>query len=142
FMDIKCRQAGLRPNCVVITATIRALKMHGGVGRIVPGRPLPEEILQENVTAVEEGCRNLAHMIKIARYYGVPVVVAINRFAGDTDAEIEAVQRIAVEAGARMAYPSTAYAEGGAGAVDLARAVVEACEQDADFRFLYPDDLS
>lgn len=142
FMDIKCRQAGLRPNCVVVTATIRALKMHGGVGHIVPGRPLPEEILQENVTAVEEGCRNLAHMIRIARYYGVPVVVAINRFAGDTDAEIEAVQRIAVEAGARMAYPSTAYAEGGAGTVDLAQAVVEACEQDTDFRFLYPDDLS
>lgn len=143
FMDIKCRQAGLRPHCVVVTATVRALKMHGGVGRIVPGRPLPEEMRRENTAAVEAGGRNLAHMIKITRSYGVPVVVAINRFAGDTDAEIETVQRIAVAAGARAACPSTAHPEGGAGAVDLARAVDAACaDNDADFRLLYPDDLS
>lgn len=141
FMDIKCRQANLRPSCVVVTCTIRALKMHGGVGHIAPGRPLPEEILRENVTAVETGCRNLAHMIKIAHYYGVPVVVAINRFTTDTDAEIETVRRIAVQAGARTAYPSTAHADGGAGTTDLARAVVEACAEETDFRFLYPDDL-
>ncbi|RJX22118.1 MAG: formate--tetrahydrofolate ligase [Desulforudis sp.] len=141
FMDIKCRQARLRPNCVVVTCTIRALKMHGGVGHIVPGRPLPEEILRENVAAVEVGCRNLAHMIKIAHYYGVPVVVAINRFATDTEAEIETVRRIAIQAGARTAYPSTVHADGGAGAADLARAVVEACAQETDFRFLYQDDL-
>ncbi|MGC7879656.1 formate--tetrahydrofolate ligase, partial [Desulforudis sp. 1190] len=99
FMDIKCRQSGLRPNCVVINATVRALKMHGGAGRVVAGRPLPEEITCENLPALEEGCRNLAHMIKIAGYYGVPVVVSINRFVTDTDAEVETVRRKALEAG-------------------------------------------
>lgn len=143
FMDIKCRQANLRPHCVVVTATIRALKMHGGVGRIVPGRALPEEIRRENVAAVEAGCRNLVHMIRITRGYGVPVVVAINRFADDTDAEVAAVRRIAVRAGAQAAHPSTAHPDGGAGAVDLAGAVARACaDNGADFRLLYPDDLS
>lgn len=142
FMDIKCRQSGLRPNCVVINATVRALKMHGGAGRVVAGRPLPEEITCENLPALEEGCRNLAHMIKIAGYYGVPVVVSINRFVTDTDAEVETVRRKALEAGADAAHQMTAWAEGGAGAVDLARSVVEMCERETDFRFLYPDDLS
>jgi len=142
FMDIKCRQSGLRPNCVVINATVRALKMHGGAGRVVAGRPLPEEITRENIPALEAGCRNLAHMIKIAGYYGVPVVVSINRFVTDTDAEIETVRRKALEAGADAAHQMTAWAEGGAGAVDLARSVVEMCERETDFRFLYPDDLS
>ncbi|MGC7846426.1 formate--tetrahydrofolate ligase [Desulforudis sp. 1088] len=142
FMDIKCRQSGLRPNCVVINATVRALKMHGGAGRVVAGRPLPEEITCENLPALEEGCRNLAHMIKIAGYYGVPVVVSINRFVTDTDAEVETVRRKALEAGADAAHQMTAWAEGGAGAVDLARSVVEMCERETDFRFLYPDHLS
>jgi formate--tetrahydrofolate ligase len=142
FMDIKCRQSGLRPDCVVVTCTVRALKMHGGVGRIIPGKPLPEEIRRENVTAVEEGCRNLAHMIRIASYYGVPVVVAVNRFLDDTDAEVEAILREAVRAGALSAHQVTAWAEGGAGAVDLAAGVVEACARGGEFRFLYPDELS
>ncbi|MDI6907280.1 MAG: formate--tetrahydrofolate ligase [Thermoanaerobacterales bacterium] len=142
FMDIKCRQSGLRPNCVVVTCTIRALKMHGGAGEVVPGRPLPEELLRENIPALEEGCRNLGHMIRIAGYYGVPVVVAVNRFTHDTDSEVETVRRFALAAGARAACQHTAWAEGGAGAVELARAVAEACEGKTDFRFLYPDDLS
>jgi formate--tetrahydrofolate ligase len=142
FMDIKCRYSGLTPDCVVITSTIRALKMHGGVGNVVAGKPMPEELLKENVPAVERGCENLAHMIKVARYYGVPVVVSVNRFVADTDAEVETVRLKALEAGAEGAYPITVWADGGAGATDLARAVVDACEKPKDFRFLYPDDLS
>lgn len=141
FMDIKCRLAGLCPSCVVITCTIRALKMHGGVGRVVPGRPLPEELLRENVPAVERGTANLAHMIGLARLYGLPAVVAINRFPGDTDAEIEVVRQRALEAGARSAAAITVWAEGGAGGLELAEAVVEACEEPVSFRFLYPDNL-
>lgn len=142
FMDIKCRQSGLRPDCVVVTCTIRSLKMHGGVGRIIPGKPLPEEIRRENPAAVAEGCRNLAHMVKVARYYGVPVVVAVNRFLGDTDAEVETVLREAVRAGAMSAHQVTAWAEGGAGASELAAGVVSACERGGEFRLLYPDELS
>ncbi len=142
FMDIKCRHSGLTPDCVVITSTIRALKMHGGVGKVVAGKPMPEEILKENIPAVERGCDNLAHMIKVAKYYGVPVVVSINRFVADTDAEVEAVRLKALAAGAEGAYPISVWADGGAGATDLARAVVEACEKPKDFRFLYPDDMS
>ncbi|WP_031516500.1 formate--tetrahydrofolate ligase [Desulfofalx alkaliphila] len=142
FMDIKCRQSGLRPDCVVITCTIRALKMHGGLGKVVAGKPLPEELTKENLPALERGCDNLAHHIKVARYYGVPVVVAINRFTPDTDPEVELVQKKALEAGAQGAYPITVWRDGGEGAVDLARAVVEACDRPADFKLLYPDELS
>ncbi|MDI6631391.1 MAG: formate--tetrahydrofolate ligase [Bacillota bacterium] len=142
FMNIKCRYSGLKPDCVVITCTIRALKMHGGVGNVVAGKPLPEEILKENVPAVERGCENLAHMIKIAKYFGVPVVVSVNRFVADTDAEVETVRQKALEAGAEGAYPITVWADGGAGAIDLAKAVVEACEKPSNFQFLYPDELS
>lgn len=142
FMNIKCRQSDLRPDCVVITCTIRALKMHGGLGRVVAGKPLPPELTAENIPALEQGCANLAHQIKVARYFGVPVVVAINRFTTDTDAEIQLVQQQALAAGALGAYPITVWRDGGAGAVELAQAVVEACEQPSDFNFLYPDELS
>ncbi|MBM7855988.1 formate--tetrahydrofolate ligase [Desulfohalotomaculum tongense] len=142
FMDIKCRQSGLRPDCVVITCTVRALKMHGGLGKVVAGKPLPEELTRENIPALEKGCANLAHQIKVARYFGVPVVVSINRFTPDTDAEVEVVRQKALEAGAMGAYPITVWRDGGEGAVDLARAVVEACEQPSDFKLLYPDELS
>lgn len=142
FMNIKCRQSGLRPNCIVITCTVRALKMHGGIGNIVAGKPLPEELTTENLPALEKGCANLSHHIKIASYYGVPVVVAINRFTTDTDAEIELIKEKAVEAGALGAYPITVWSDGGEGAVELANAVVKACEKPTEFKFLYDDDLS
>jgi len=142
FMNIKCRQSGLRPSCVVITCTIRALKMHGGLGNVVAGKPLPEELTRENLPALEKGCANLAHHIKVASYFGVPVVVSINRFTPDTDAEVALVRQKALEAGALGAYPITVWADGGAGAVELAEAVVAACEKPSDFRLLYPDNLN
>ncbi|AEG58500.1 formate--tetrahydrofolate ligase [Desulforamulus ruminis] len=142
FMDIKCRQSGLRPSCVVLTCTIRALKMHGGLGNVVAGRPLPEELTKENLAALEKGCANLIHHINIASSYGIPVVVSINRFTPDTDAEVALVRKMALEAGALGAYPITVWADGGAGAVELAEAVAAACEKPADFQLLYPDDLN
>lgn len=142
FMDIKCRQSGLKPSCVVLTCTIRALKMHGGLGNVVAGRPLPEELTKENLPALEKGCSNLAHHIKNASQFGVPVVVSINRFTPDTDAEVALVREKALEAGALGVYPITVWADGGTGAVELAEAVVAACEKPADFQLLYPDNLS
>lgn len=142
FMDIKCRQSGLRPSCVVITCTIRALKMHGGLGKVVAGKPLPPELTTENLPALEKGCANLAHHIKVASYYGIPVVVSINRFTPDTDAEVALVREKALEAGALGAYPITVWADGGEGAVELAEAVVAACEKPSEFQLLYPDNLS
>lgn len=140
FFDIKCRVSGLRPDCVVLVATVRALKMHGGLGRVVPGKPLPPELTTENLAYLEKGCANLRAIIRIARLFGVPVVVAINRFTTDTDAEIALIQRVADEAGAEDAVPTEHWAKGGAGARELAEAVVKACEQPKDFAMLY--DLS
>jgi formyltetrahydrofolate synthetase len=140
FFDIKCRYSGLIPNCVVLVATIRALKMHGGGPKVTAGQPLHPDYTLEQLELVEKGCSNLVRMIRSARLFGVPVVVAINRFAHDTPAEIELVRRIAVQAGAHDAVPSNHWAEGGAGAADLGRAVLAACEQPASFRFLYPLD--
>lgn len=142
FFDIKCRTSGLIPNCVVMVATVRALKMHGGLGRIVPGKPLPKELTEENLDYLRKGCANLEAHIAIARQFGIPVVVAVNRFTTDTDAEIELVRQVAKNAGALDAVPSEHWAKGGAGARDLAEAVVEACEQPSDFKFLYPLDVS
>ncbi|MEE9201535.1 MAG: formate--tetrahydrofolate ligase [Candidatus Brocadiales bacterium] len=142
FMNIKCRYSGLKPNAAVIVATIRALKMHGGVGKIVAGKPLPEELLRENVPAVEKGCENLIHMIESMKLYGIPSVVAINAFHTDTKAEIEAIKAIAREYGAEDAVESNHWAKGGAGAEDLARAVVAAAEKPSNFKFLYPLEAS
>jgi formate--tetrahydrofolate ligase len=142
FMDVKCRQSGLRPSCVVITLSIRALKMHGGLGKIVAGKPLPEELMQENLPAIEKGCENLAHCIKIAKYFGVPVVVSINRFTFDTDAEVKLVRQKALEAGALDAVPIEVWLKGGEGGTELAKAVVKACNMKSKFKFLYPDDIS
>jgi formate--tetrahydrofolate ligase len=142
FFDIKCRQSGLRPDAAVMVATVRALKMHGGVGRIVAGKPLDPALGQENVDAVRKGSDNLAAQIENVRVFNVPVVVAINHFPSDTDAEVAAIREVALAAGARDVVVSRHFAAGGAGAEDLARAVWSAAEEGApDFRLLYPDDL-
>ncbi|MGI5917934.1 MAG: formate--tetrahydrofolate ligase [Anaerolineae bacterium] len=141
FFNIKCRVTGMIPNCVVLVATIRALKMHGGLGRIVPGRPLPEELTRENLEYLERGCDNLRTHIAIARSFGVPVVVAVNRFTTDTDAEIDLIRKIAIDAGAEDAVPSDHWARGGEGARALAEAVMAAAEKPSNFRFLYPLDI-
>jgi len=138
FMNIKCRASGLVPSCVVIVATVRALKMHGGGPKVVAGKPLAPEYTDENLGLLAKGLPNLAAHIKNARSFGVPVVVAINRFSSDTDAEVEAIRKGALEAGAEDAVPSTHWADGGAGAVPLAKAVMAACEKPSDFKFLYP----
>ena len=142
FFDIKCRISGLKPDCVVIVATVRALKMHGGGPRVVPGKPLPEEYLKENLDLLAEGVCNLIRHIEIAQMFGVPVVVAINRFPSDTDAEIDLIIRAAQDAGAAAAVPATHWADGGKGAKELAQAVIDACEKPSNFRLLYPDEMS
>ncbi|TAJ99817.1 MAG: formate--tetrahydrofolate ligase [Chloroflexota bacterium] len=141
FFDIKCRASGLRPDAAVVVATIRALKMHGGVGRIVAGKPLDPALQEENVEAVARGAQNLAKQIENVCLFNVPVVVAINAFPTDTPAEVEAVKRVSLEAGARDAVLANHWAEGGAGATDLAAAVWAAAEEGApDFQLLYPDE--
>jgi formate--tetrahydrofolate ligase len=142
FFDIKCRASGLAPDAAVVVATVRALKMHGGVGRIVAGRPLDEALTSENVGAVRAGCANLAAHVEIVRAYGVPVVVAINAFPTDTPAEYAAIREAALAAGARDAVVTTNWAEGGRGAEALAIAVRDAAAADSGvFRLLYPDEM-
>jgi formyltetrahydrofolate synthetase len=142
FFNIKCRYSGLTPDCVVLVATIRALKMHGGGPKVVAGQPLAHAYLEENLELLEKGCSNLAKMIANAKAFGIPVVVAVNKFKTDTPAEIDLVRKLAVEAGAEDAVLSDHWARGGAGAVDLARAVAAACEKPHHFRFLYPLEMS
>ena len=144
FMDIKCRTSGLRPNCVVLVATIRALKMHGGGPKVVAGRPLDKAYTDENLPLLTKGVANMQRCIEIARLYGVPVVVAVNRFTYDTAAEVEMVERTAQEAGAIAAVMSNHWAEGGEGAQELAQAVIDACNHSSaeDFRFLYPLEMT
>jgi formyltetrahydrofolate synthetase len=138
FFDIKCRYSGLIPNVVVLVATVRALKMHGGGPKVVAGKVLDPAYLEENLELLAAGCENLMAHVRNARRFGVPVVVAVNRFHTDTDAEAELIRRKALEAGAEDAVATTHWADGGAGAVALAEAVVKACEKPADFHFLYP----
>ncbi len=142
FFNIKCRYSGLKPDCVVLVATIRALKMHGGGPKVVAGQPLAHAYLEENLELLDKGCSNLVRMIANAKQFGIPVVVAVNRFKTDTMAEIDLVRRIAVAAGAEDAVLSDHWAQGGAGAVDLGKAVIAACEKPRDFRFLYPLEMS
>ena len=141
FFDIKCRTSGLVPNCVVLVGTIRALKMHGGGPTVTPGKPLPDEYVQEDLALLEKGVCNLTRNIEIARMFGVPVVVAINRFPADSDAEVELARKAAEGAGAEAAVMSDHWAHGGKGAVELAEAVIAACERPTDFKLLYGDNM-
>ena len=142
FFDIKCRYSGLTPDCVVLVATVRALKMHGGVGKIVAGKPLPPELISENLPALERGCANLVKQIENARKFGVPVVVAINHFPTDTDAEMALIHAKSEQAGANDVAISRVWSEGGEGGVDLANAVVRACALPKQFKFLYDLNIS
>jgi methylenetetrahydrofolate dehydrogenase (NADP+)/methenyltetrahydrofolate cyclohydrolase/formyltetrahydrofolate synthetase len=142
FFDIKCRVSGLVPNCVVLVSTVRALKMHGGGPRVVAGKPLDKAYTEENLELLEKGLPNLLQHIENILKFGVPVVVAINRFKDDTDAEIELIRQRARETGAEDAVESTVWMDGAKGGAALAEAVVKACEKPNSFKFLYPDEIS
>jgi formyltetrahydrofolate synthetase len=142
FLDVKCRYSGLIPNVIIIVATIRALKMHGGGPKVVAGRPLDKAYTEENLGLLEKGAGNLAKHIENARLFGVPVVVAVNSFKYDTEEEIKLVQRIAKDAGAEGAFKCTHWMHGGKGAIELAEAVTQAAEKTNHFEFLYPLDWS
>ena len=137
FFNIKCRSSGLVPDVVVVVATIRALKVHGGGPEITPGGALDEVYRTENIAILKKGCVNMKKHIENARVYGVPVVVAINKFETDTDAETAVVREAALAAGATDATPSNHWAEGGKGAVDLAKGVIAASSQEKNFSLLY-----
>ncbi|GAA5968753.1 hypothetical protein JCM3765_000856 [Sporobolomyces pararoseus] len=141
FCNIKCRKSGLHPNAVVLVATIRALKMHGGGPDVTPGKPLPEVYLNENLEILEKGCSNLAKHIENAKKLGIKVIVAVNRFTADTPAEIALVEKEALAAGADAAVACNNWAEGGKGAIDLGKAVIEACSSPNPFKFLYDLEL-
>jgi formate--tetrahydrofolate ligase len=142
FFDIKCRASGLAPDAAVVVATVRALKMHGGVGRIVAGKPLDPALLEENVDAVRRGAANLAKQIENVTMFGVSAVVAINSFPTDAPAEVEAIREVSLAAGARDAVVATHFGDGGAGAAALAEAVWAAAIEPGEFRLLYPDDMA
>jgi len=145
LIDVKCRQSGLKVDCAVVVASIRALKVHGGAFVLRPGQPyeeVKEAAERENVEAVERGCENLKKNIEIVKTFGVPVVVALNRFTTDTDREIEVVRKKALEAGADGFAVSECWAKGGEGAIDLAKEVLRVLEEKpSEMRLLYPDDL-
>jgi len=142
FFDIKCRYSGLTPQVVVMVATVRALKMHGGGPKVVAGKPLASEYTDENLDLLKKGLPNLVQHIENALKYGVNVVVAVNSFSTDTSAEVEMVRKAALEAGAMDAVVARHWMEGGKGAIALAEAVVKACDQPSNFKFLYPLELS
>jgi formate--tetrahydrofolate ligase len=138
FFDIKCRASGLKPNAVVVVCSIRALKMHSGDFTVVAGKPLDEALVKENLDAVERGSENLAKQIENIRLFGVPVVVAINKFDTDTKRELELAKGIAIANGADDCQVSELWRYGSRGGVDLAKAVVRAAEKRSHFKFLYP----
>jgi len=140
FFNIKCRAGGLVPNAVLLVATIRALKMHSGRFKVIPGKPLDPGLTRENLEAVAAGCANLQKHIENVRLFGVPSVVCINRFTTDTEGEMEVVRQKALEAGAERVVVSNVWAEGGKGGVEVAEALVEACEKQNHFKLLYPDE--
>ena len=141
FFNIKCRVSGLKPDAAVLVATVRALKAHSGEYKIVAGKPLPPELLEENPEHVLAGAANLRKQIENVQVHGVSPVVAINAFPTDHPSEHAAIKDIAEALGARVAI-CTHFADGGAGAVELAQAVVAACDEESHFEFLYPDDAS
>ncbi len=142
FFDIKCRYSGLVPNAVVLVATVRALKMHGGGPKVVAGKPLASEYTDENLELLEAGLGNMQVHIQNALRFGIPVVVAVNSFATDTPAEVELVRQAALEAGAEDAVVARHWMEGGDGAKALGEAVIAACEKPSNFQFLYDLNLS
>jgi len=137
FMNIKCRYSGLVPDAVVLVATVRALKMHGGGPPVTPGQPLKPEYTQSNVPLVEKGFCNLRKQIENVKFFGVPVVVAVNKFHTDAPEELDAMVRLAKEAGADDAVMCEHWAKGGPGAANLAKAVDAVCAKDNNFKFLY-----
>ncbi|KAJ6650333.1 hypothetical protein lerEdw1_013384 [Lerista edwardsae] len=137
FFNIKCRYSGLRPHVVVLVATVRALKMHGGGPTVTAGVPMPKEYTEENLQLLGKGCSNLSKQIQNASTFGIPVVVAVNMFKSDTEAELQLVIRMAKEAGAFDAVKCTHWADGGKGSVALAEAVQKASQAPSHFKFLY-----
>ena len=137
FFNIKCRSSGLVPDVVVVVATIRALKVHGGGPEIQTGAPLPEAYRKEDTELLRKGCVNLKKHISNAKTYGVPVVVAVNKFETDTEAEVEVLREEALAAGAEAAVPANHWAEGGAGAIELGKAVIAASSKPKNFSLLY-----
>uniref|UniRef100_A0A672PJW4 formate--tetrahydrofolate ligase n=1 Tax=Sinocyclocheilus grahami TaxID=75366 RepID=A0A672PJW4_SINGR len=141
FFNIKCRHSGLKPHVVVLVATVRALKMHGGGPTVTAGTPLPKEYIEENLALLEAGCSNMRKQVENAQLFGVPVVVAVNAFKTDTKAELDLICKLAKEAGAFDAVHCSHWADGGAGAADLARAVQKAADLPNSFKFLYDIEL-
>ena len=140
FMNIKCRYSGLTPDAVIIVATVRALKYHSGKFDIKPGKKLPKKLIQEDIESIEQGIGNLAKQIENAKLFGVPVIVAINRFPTDTDKEVEYVKNRASELGADQSVISEVFAKGADGGIDLANAVVQVIEKgDKNFKLLYDE---
>ncbi len=137
FWNVKSRFSGLKPNVSVLTSTIRALKMHGGGPKVVPGIAMDAVYTKENLELVEKGCENMVHMIGVIRKAGINPVVCVNRFYTDTDAEVAIVKKAAEAAGARCAE-SKHWEKGGDGALEFADAVIDACNEENDFKFLYP----
>jgi len=142
FFDIKCRASGMTPDAVGMVVTLRAIKMHGADVRIKAGQKLPASLVEPNVEALDRGLANVAKHIENVNSFGVPLVVLVNRFPTDTDAELEHVRKAAKELGAFDASISEAFGRGGDGAKDAAEALVRACDSGQDFRFLYPDEAS
>ncbi len=142
FFDIKCRTSGLIPQVTVIVATVRALKMHGGGPRVVAGKPLDHAYTTENLDLLRAGLGNMQHHIRNAKKFGVNVVVAVNSFKDDTEAEVDLIRKAAVEAGAEDAVVCRHWMEGGKGAIKLAEAVIKAAEKPTNFKFLYPLEMS
>jgi formate--tetrahydrofolate ligase len=141
FVNMKCRASGLEPDAAVMVCTVRALKAHSGRFEVKPGRPLDPAMTVEDLDALEAGMPNLVRQIENVRSFGIPVVVAINTFPTDTPAEHSLIMERARQAGAFDVVAHTLHADGGKGGIDLAHAVVRACEEPSSLQFTYPDDL-